>query len=326
MCAIRLAIYFFLSLLIVSCGGGGSGGSASSQNSASVSFSVSDAPVDSAQEVMIAFEQIELVVDDDNSAIIDVNDGQNDYVQVNLLDYQGTDALLIVSDESIPVGRYENLILHISDESGVNYVLNNNAQHELKQPSNKLKLGEFEVTTEAVQSFTIEFDLRMSLVLRGNQGNNNGYILKPHGVSIVGNDEAVSLSGTVETNLFDEGTCDGDDTSMVYLYEGSGLDSTLLIDLVDTDDEEFSGDPVIPDGSIEPVASAEVGESGTYQFGYLTAGEYTVAFACDGEEDDSIEYDPEIIIPMAPTVDYPDDKYAEVTLVQGVEGVVNFLN
>ncbi|MGF1721894.1 DUF4382 domain-containing protein [Vibrio kyushuensis] len=326
MCNYRLVVYFIVSLFIVSCGGG-SGGSSTSTNSSRVSFSVSDAPVDTAQEVMISFDQVELVVDDETSIFIDVSDGQNDYVQVNLLDYQGTDALLIVSDEPIAVGVYENLILHVSDEDNVNYVLeiSNGDPKSLKQPSNKLKLGSFEVSSESVQSFTIEFDLRMSLVMRGNQGNNNGYILKPHGVSIVSNANSVTISGTVDTNLFDEGTCDGDDASMVYLYEGNGLDSTQLIDLIDPDDEEFTGDPAIPDGSIAPVASVQVEEDGSYQFGFLVEGDYMVAFACDGESDDSIEYDPTIIIPMDPTVAFPDPKYADVVFDQGV-GVVNFTN
>ncbi|USD43669.1 DUF4382 domain-containing protein [Vibrio sp. SCSIO 43135] len=313
---------FALSLLMVSCGGDDSGGSS---GSASISFSVSDAPVDSAQEVVIAFDQVELVVSDEESIFLDVDSGANDYVQVDLLDYQGTDSLLIVSNQVVPVGSYENLILHISDESGVSYVVDNNGQQNLKQPSNKLKLGEFEVGTESVQAFTIEFVLRMSLVMRGNQGNNNGYILKPHGVTIVDNSEAVSLSGTVDTNLFDEGdACSLDSSSMVYLYSGGGLDSGLLIDLVDPDDETFTGEPAIPDGSIAPVASVEVADNGTYQFGFLTAGDYMVAFACDGDGDDAIEYNPEIIIPMAPTANSTGDKFSEVTLVNGQQAVVDF--
>ncbi|MGD8110650.1 DUF4382 domain-containing protein [Vibrio sp. TRT 17S01] len=313
-----------VAIIFLSACGGGDGGSGTIGSTSRVSFSVSDAPVDSADEVVIAFEQIELVVDEETSVLIDVDDGVNDYVQVNLLDFQGTDAKLLVTEESIPAGTYENLILHISDESGANYVIDNTGQVALKQPSNKLRLGGFEVTQDAVQSFTIEFDLRMSLVMRGNLGNNNGYILKPHGVTIVNNDSAVSLSGTVDPNLFDEGDCATQDGNMVYLYSGNGLDADLLIDLVDPEDETFTGEPVIPENSIVPVTSVEVAENGSYEFGFLSAGAYTAAYVCDGESDDSIEYNPEVVIPAAPTFASPGVKLVEVTLENGIAAVADF--
>ncbi len=180
------------------------------------------------------------------------------------------------------------------------------------------------MTTEDVQAFTIEFDLRSSLVMRGNQNNNNGYILKPHGVSIVNNATSASLSGVVDTNLFDEGDCSTQDGNMVYLYSGIGLDASNLIDLVDPDDEEFSGDPAIPDDAIAPIGSTEAGDDGSYSFGFLETGSYTAVFVCDGNSDDSVEYDSDIVIPAAPTGNSPGEKLGEVTLAAGDSGVLNF--
>lgn len=306
-------------LLLTACGGGGDD---SSSQTAQVSFAVSDAPVDSASSVTIGFTQIELVQPNGESIFLNVDEEDPDvYNQVDLLDYQGSSSALILTDREIPVGTYQNLILHISDEQGVNFVIDENAgQQDLKQPSNKLRLGSFTVSNQATQAFTIEFDLRSSLVMRGNSGTQNGYILKPHGVNILSNSDVVSLSGTVDQTLLDEGeTCSVDTDSYVYLYQGLVADSELG-DLVDQNDEEFDGANPVPAGVETPYASMAVGDDFTYSFGFLPTGAYTVAFTCDGAMDDAIQYDGQSIVPLPS----PADQVQEVVLEAGDEGVVNF--
>lgn len=300
-------------LLLVGCGGGD--GDASTQTS-KVSFSVSDAPVDSASSVTVGFTQVELVQSDGSSIFLDVNpsDPSMDYEQIDLMAYQGSDAALIISDQSIPVGTYQNLILHVSTESNVNFVVDGDGTQALKQPSNKLRLGSFTVSNESTQAFTIEFDLRYALVMRGNSGSSNGYILKPHGVSILSNSDVASLSGTVDQTLFTEGTgCTVDTGNYVYLYEGSVAASTLG-DLVDESDASFDTDVPVPDGVVTPYASTAVGDDGSYAFGYLPLGDYTVAFTCSGDDDDPVQYD-------GLTLPLPADQVAEVTLSSGAETV-----
>ncbi|MCG6230797.1 DUF4382 domain-containing protein [Vibrio furnissii] len=155
-------------LLLVGCGGGD--GDTSTQTS-KVSFSVSDAPVDSASSVTVGFTQVELVQSDGSSIFLDVNpsDPSMDYEQIDLMAYQGSDAALIISDQSIPVGTYQNLILHVSTESNVNFVVDGDGTQALKQPSNKLRLGSFTVSNESTQAFTIEFDLRYAREQRVEQ-------------------------------------------------------------------------------------------------------------------------------------------------------------
>ncbi len=122
-------------IVLIACGGDSS--SSSSSGSASVSFSVSDAPVDSADEVVIAFDQIELVDGEGESTLIDVSsgDGTLDYIQVDLLEYQGENSLMIVSDQAVPIGSYDNLILHISSESGLTMLLIIMASKHLNNPA-----------------------------------------------------------------------------------------------------------------------------------------------------------------------------------------------
>ncbi|MGF1753038.1 DUF4382 domain-containing protein [Vibrio makurazakiensis] len=304
--------------LLTSCGGE----SSSSGSTASVSMSVSDSPVDDASSVTIGFAQVELVDSEGNSTYFDVTptNPNRDYEQIDLLDYQGAQSALIINSQAIPVGVYQNLILHISNESGVNFVDDLTGTNNLKQPSNKLRLGSFEVTSEATQAFTIEFDLRKALVMRGNQGNNNGYILKPNGVSILNNSTAASLSGNVDQNLFTaDVSCSVSTSNMIYLYSGLGLTVSDLIDLVDTEDEEFDTNAPVPANANQPYASTEVADNGDYTFGFLPAGDYTVAFTCNGDNDDPIQYDSAVNIPL------PVNNVSEITLAAEQAGVVNFL-
>ncbi|GLT13129.1 DUF4382 domain-containing protein [Vibrio algivorus] len=309
-----LAAVAAASALILSGCGGSDSSDNSTQKTANVSFAISDAPVDDAQSVTIAFTQVELIRQNGERIMLDVEPESPgvDYQQLDLLDYQGADSELIITEKPIPVGEYKNLILHISSESNVNFVVDNNGTQPLKQPSNKLQLGGFTVTEDATQAFTIEFDLRKSLVLRGNSNNNNGYILKPHGVSIIDNESAATLNGAI-TTITD--TCLATEDNFVYLYQGSGLDSAKLGDLYDEGDEEFSS--TVPEGTIAPYATTKLDDAGTYEFGFLPSGDYTLALYCAGEEDNSIQFD-------GLTIPQPTGQVKETTLVEGETTTVDF--
>ncbi|WP_033197560.1 DUF4382 domain-containing protein [Moritella dasanensis] len=302
------------SLLLTACGNDNDDTAYSS-----VSFSVSDAPVDSADNVVIAFDQLEFIQADGTRIIVAVDEdtaGHN-YQQIDLLDYPGSNSALILTDQVLPVGDYKELIIHIEANKALSYVNDSNGTNELKQPSNKLKLGSFTIKDETVQSFTIEFDLRQSLVMRGNIGNNNGYILKPHGVTIIDNDTAASLKGTVDSNLFAVPPCVNDTGNYVYLYEGHNLDSTTLVDNFDADDDEFNN--ILPvSGSSVPYASTSVDLStGDYAFGFLPSGNYTVAFTCSAVGDDPVQFD-------ALTIPDPTSQLQKVTLLDSQEVIHNF--
>ncbi|MGR5064085.1 DUF4382 domain-containing protein [Photobacterium sp. DNB22_13_2] len=303
----------------------GSDSSNDSTQYAKVSFSVSDAPVDTMSEVVVAFDKLELKHENGNTYIIDVDtdDDGNDYQQIDLLDYQGTDEALIITEHSLPAGVYKQMIVH-TKLGNMNWVKDDetSGEYDLKIPSNKLKLGGFEVVPEddnTVQSFTIEFDLRQSLVLRGNSNNNNGYNLKPHGVKIVDNGQAASLWGNVDLALFDQGLgCEYDTGNFVYLYPEHVLGDYQLVDNFDPLDEDFIGDNLPAGQYVLPYASAAVDPDGDYAFGYIPAGDYTVAFTCNAVDDDPIQYDNDIIIAN------PEEQQYEITLDKMQEREFNF--
>ena len=306
-----------------------------SNSYSSVDFSVSDAPVEGLSAVVIAIEKFEFIRHNGERIFhyIDENQTIDGYQQINLLDYPGSKSTLVMSDIPLPSGEYKNLIIHIKPDQGLNYVMKkakpgvDGVEEDLKQPSNKLKLGSFTVADKAVQAFTIEFDLRQALVLRGNQNNNSGYNLKPHGVTIIDSDDAASLSGSVDESLLDAGSCDADTGNFVYLYRGTELAVDSLADNFDPLDSYFDDTDLPAAGFIAPYASTGVDEFNFFEFGFLPAGDYTLAFSCSAIDDDPIQFDGLTIPdPVSSNLVTPDplEKVAEITLSTGEAGSHTF--
>ena len=310
----KLIPVFLMSMLLAACGG-----DSSTDSYSTVSFSVSDAPVDSASKVVIAFERLEFIRDNGESFIVNVDEDEhgNSYQQIDLLQYQGKDSALIITEKDLPVGHYKNLIIN-TKEGALNYV-EDNGTYALKIPSNKLKLGSFDVLEGGTQAFTIEFDLRQSLVERGNTPSNNGYNLKPHGITIISNNSATILKGTVALSLLSSGSNCIDGEGYVYLYQNHFSDNVNLLDHIDINDLDYI-DATLPDPYAIPYTSTSVDPiTGAYAFGFIPVGDYTVAFTCNGSEDDPIQYNNtvEIANPI-------EQRISDIELEVKVEKIIDF--
>ncbi len=313
---IPVSIILGTSLLLGACGG-----SDSDPEMTMVSFAVADAPVDDAEEVVIAIDAIELVREGQDSIMLDVSDGDLSYAQVDLKQFQGGDSKIILDETELAPGVYQNLILHVLDDSDgddFSYVTEteNGIQVPMKQPSQKLKLGGFEVTAGGVQRFTIHFDLRTALV---ENKNGQRYNLKPHGVTIVDNETVSSLSGMVDENLF----CALDENAgnFVYLYAGHGLTEEQLVDNYDATVAQIIA---LPANAVAPTNSTEVTMMEvdnemvySYAFGFISEGDYTVAYTCSGANDGEEQYDGRMI-------PNPSPQKHEVTLNNDVDSVQDF--
>jgi hypothetical protein len=123
----------------------------------------------------------------------------------------------------------------------------------------------------------------------------------------------------VDNALFDEvSPCDEKDDpelgNRIYLYLGIGLSDSQFADVFTTN----SG-TTVPDDAQAPFTVAALLKntligSWEYAFGFLPAGDYTMAFACDTADDDSVDFD-DLVIPL------PADQIYEVTLSEGEQGV-----
>jgi len=310
--------------LLVGCGGSDSSVPEPAKT-AMVTFSIADAPVDSAKEVNVSYLSLTLKRDgQDDIDIPFVNENGVEEVQkINLLDYQNGDSLVVLSNIELPVGTYQELIINTADcpqnQNGATdacYVVeDDDAILPLKTPSNKLKLGSFSISTEGVQAYTIDFNLRKSLV---STANGQSYNLKPHGVTIIDSTTVGAIKGTVDPNLFSAGTCAADMGNVVYLYQ-----APLELDSVLGDEFDPDIDSSVPSNVIAPYASKMITLSNTaneyvYSFNHLPSGDYLVAFSCSANDDDPEKYDAILIAD-------PTEQTHSVTLQQGELATVNFV-
>lgn len=324
-------------LVLAACGGGGGGSSSMSDDSSTapgtVSFGLSDAPVDGLSEVVITIDSIELRRKGGNDCDADTatddcvfidqftEDGEDtDTIQVDLLTLQGGDNKIIVEGLALEAGEYDQLRLSVNDEdtnfSWVKEFENGDVLKELKVPSDELKLGGFTVESAGVQVFVIEFDLRKAMTY--NPGPDR-YILKPTGVRVVDVEAAASIFGTVDSGLFIGNSSvpcvDKNDVNVgnvIYVYQGHSLATDNLADNFDS-----ILDVNAPDTAIAPYTSQTVAADGSYAISSLPAGNYTLAFSCQAANDD-----PDILDGIA--IPAPETEIVELSLGEGESNNCNF--
>ncbi|UTM60011.1 DUF4382 domain-containing protein [Photobacterium sp. CCB-ST2H9] len=281
----KVLIAGMASLVLAGCGSG-----SDDQATGKISLGMSDAPVDGLKKVCVAFDNITVhhtggsesswsatsFAADQSSAtcvpdglsIPEDENGQPKFMVINLLDYQGSNALQVLSDEVLLAGQYTQMRLSVLEKGsytdGTPYshvVTDTDAVEGIRVPSGELKLDGFTVEADSTQAYTIEFDLRKSMVL-----NANGYQLKPRGVRVVENTAVATIGGTVDTAL-----CSNDlSNAFVYIYPLSN-------------GGEF-GDL---GSEHEPLTSAAVDPvTGQYSVGYLPLDTYDLNLVCNGNEDD----------------------------------------
>lgn len=187
---------------------------------------------------------------------------------IDLMQQQGGNSASLLNGVKLPAGNYAWIRLLLAS-TGNTITLADGSVHPLVIPSGdesglKLVHG-FTVAAGGVVNFTIDFDLRRSVILANGQ-----YILKP--VLRLSDDvDAGRISGTV-ANTFMIGTIAITDPScMPAAYIFSGANATPV--------------DINPTSSSQPIATATVAldnDSGDYRFdfGHLAPGTYTVALVC----------------------------------------------
>jgi len=277
------------------CGGSG-GGASSSETFGFLSLGISDAPIHDAQKVCVTFTDIELKQMNGPSMTLTLSSPE----KINLLDFQGTNAMPILTNERLPAGQYEWMRLGVDAVRGSNggagdtgdaaicdgdasyIVMNDNSVHNLYVPSGEntgLKLhGGYTVPVNDQVSLTAEFDLGKSIT--APPGQSPDVKLRPT-IKLVNNNEVGTLTGQVANELAEAEACQ----PSVYVFNDGVTPNGIEDDVVDPDD---------------PVATAMVAAQdeldGTvswhYTIGFLLAGDYEAAFTCDGQSFEPVDGSP----------------------------------
>lgn len=189
--------------------------------------------------------------------------------QIDLLKQQGGNSASLLSGVSLPAGHYAWIRLKLATTDCCTITLSDGSVHPLIIPSGdetglKLVHG-FTVAAGGMVNFTIDFDLRSSIVLA-----NGVYILKPV-LRIVDNEDTGRIHGVVDNTFMIGASAITDPACMPAAYVYAGANATPA--------------DINPTSSVQPMATATVkldDDTGEYVYtaGFLAPGDYTVALAC----------------------------------------------
>lgn len=272
---LRYGAPWLLVLMLVSCGDGGDDDT--SGGTGTLSLGLTDAAVDGVSKVRVEFTGITVKPKDGQAIDFEFDTP----LSVDLLSLDENNVETLLNDEEVPAGEYSWIRLNVNAEfDGVmdSYVEEDGGgQVELWVPSGgnsglKLVSG-FTVLAGSEARFIIDWNLRMGLVAPYGQP---GYKLQP-ALRITDMAQYGTIEGTVDTSLLSDTACTADpntgDGNVVYIFSGNGV----------VPDDIDGVDP-------EPLATADVSldfVSGNYEYraAFLPAGPYTVAFTCQGTDD-----------------------------------------
>lgn len=266
----KLATTLAITSLLAACGSSDGGSSLSRSENARVSVALTDAAVDDVDAVNIVITGLTFQPDDGQRTTVELDEP----LAVNLLELQNGTVRQLVNDQALTSGDYSWMRLQLADESEFS-VVDDGAQFALKVPSgqqNGLKTSGFTLPEGGEVGFTIDFDVRKSLVYRPGPGD---YLLKPV-LRLVEDEQSGTVTGTVDETLL-ASACENttDFAGAVYFFEGA--DQT-------PDDLGSDNEPEV----VTPVDT----EAYTFTAAFLDEGEYTVSYTCDRDTVEDDQEDP----------------------------------
>lgn len=254
---------------LLALGGCNDSDSSSSTPTGTLGVHVTDAPVDGASRVVVQFDGIEIQPANGERLTFNFDEPKT----IDLLALQGNNSEPLLTGEEVPAGDYEWIRVMVTGnrqslESFIEFEADG-GQHALYVPSGSqtgLKLvSGFAVPVGGTADFTIDFDLRKSVVDPGQSGQ--PYMLKP-ALRLVDNSQIGSISGIVDSATASSDSC----SPAAYVYSGSD---------VSPDDEGSENSPLT---SATISMDESTGEFG-FTVGFLSEGDYTVAWTCQADLD-----------------------------------------
>ncbi|HEU4623847.1 MAG TPA: DUF4382 domain-containing protein [Steroidobacteraceae bacterium] len=272
-------------------GGCGGGDASSSGGMGKLSVSLTDAPVDSATEVVVAFSGIELHHADGKTISIDFSSTKT----IDLIKLQNGVTNALTDGAEVPAGDYDWMRLKVladKNTQGQSYIkLTSGAQYPLWIPSGAetgLKLVRpFTVAQGSTTRLIIDFDLRKSITAPPGQDPN--YIMRP-ALRLIDQLQVGKLTANVDlaalaTAQLGAGAAPASCKAGLYVFAGAN---------VVPDDQDGDGTNGAVPVLYQPVAYDGVNAQVPVTIDFLEVGPYTVAATCNFDVDaaDTDDYDP----------------------------------
>lgn len=248
-----------------------------------VVINLTDAPVDNVSAVSLRVTGVELEDADGGVERLDFSDRE-----INVLGLTAGASTQLVSRDDIAAGDYRGVRLLIDADGsagGSTVTLNSGGTRPLQLSGGDLLAARnFSVDDEDTTTLTIDVDLRRSLRAPTTAGGN--YLLTPT-LRLVQDNRTGQISGSVADALATAEGCDAESGdagigNVVYVFTGA----------VNPDDiDNFVPEPI---SSARAIMNVDTGQF-DYTAAFLPAGDYTVAFTCQGEfdglnTDDALEF------------------------------------
>ena len=277
------AIAMVGTLSLTACGGGGDSG----PQTGSLSIAVTDTPLDTnVTEVNIRFWGLRLKPK--GGPAFDIDFGAGNEKTIDLLQLQGTNSADLIVDELVPAGEYNWVWLLVHAEKDVwdsTVQIDGSALFPLYVPSGSqtgLKLvSGFVVPVGGDVDFVIDWNLANAV--HAPSGQDPNYFIRP-ALRITNRAEVGTIMGTVDSTRIDENdpdNCEGG--NRVYLFAKPDAADTLEDDM----------DELVDDGRADVLTTAMVtydvnDDAWEFVIGFVSPGNYTVAFTCSSSKDDSM--------------------------------------
>ena len=297
---ITITLLTTILVALAGCGGGSGSSDEDAQRFGFLSLGISDAPIHDAKKVCVSFTDIELKPLAGPSTLITLPAVE----KINLLKFQGANAMPVLTSERLPAGQYEWMRLGVDAVRGSNggvgdtgdpdvcdgdasyIVMTDNSVYNLYVPSGEntgLKLvNGYTVPVNDQVSLTAEFDLGKSIT--APPGQSPDVKLRPT-IKLVDNNEVGTLTGQVANALAEAEACQ----PSVYVFNDGVIPNGI-------EDEVDDADDPIATALVEAQDQGENIVEWHYTVGFLLAGEYEAAFTCDGENFEPAEGKPATIV------------------------------
>jgi hypothetical protein len=262
-----------MAVLASACGGGSSSGMGS------VQVSLTDTPVDSADQVVVSVSGMAFKPQGSAPEVVESFVPRS----IDLLQYQDGRTAILLQNTPMNAGRYQWLRLIIDAQPNVrdSYIVIDGQECELNVPSGAesgLKMIQpIDVPAAGSLALTVDFDLQQSVHAPPGQASGacaTGYVLRPT-LRLVNDANVGAIDGTVS---FEAGAVPLDCKPNVYLYEGAGMPDDL--------EETTAASPDVDPFAVVSVDIPDGSTTGTYRAAFIPAGTYTAAFTCDDDTDD----------------------------------------
>ncbi|WP_455199045.1 DUF4382 domain-containing protein [Kaarinaea lacus] len=248
------------------------------QGTGTLTLSITDAPVDSAENVFVEFTGV--VIQPAEGERIDID--FTEPMTIDLLALQNGLRATLLNRLDLDTGNYSWIRLKVNAEAdGVmdSFIRIDGADYELYVPSGSntgLKINtNFHVGNDQLLDYTIDFDLRKSVHQPNGQIGPSGepvYFLRPT-LRLVETDISGAISGLVDPLIFEEMTCSDPELGYgVYLYEG------------DVNPDDIDG--IDPDPVSTATVTLNASSEYVYTLSYLMPGNYTIAVTCTADLDE----------------------------------------